>query len=155
ACGLTERTGYPRAVQRRRGPVGLDGAGPERDVVLPVDGPVRRVAYSPNGRWLACEVAPDGGERERIWLVTTDPDDHDVYPVDTVGDATVQIVGWDGDLLAVTAFDSEGLAEGRLVDPETGEHTVVDRRMGGALVHAWDGAALFRVGARGNRELLR
>ncbi|MBB0991528.1 S9 family peptidase, partial [Dietzia sp. SLG510A3-30A2] len=62
---------------------------------------------------------------------------------------------WDGDLLAVTAFDSEGLAEGRLVDPETGEHTVVDRRMGGALVHAWDGAALFRVGARGNRELLR
>jgi dipeptidyl aminopeptidase/acylaminoacyl peptidase len=105
--------------------------------------------------WLACEVAPDGGERERIWLVTTDPDDHDVYPVDTVGDATIQIVGWDGDLLAVTAFDSEGLAEGRLVDPETGEHTVVDRRMGGALVHAWDGAALFRVGARGNRELLR
>nr|WP_187700223.1 prolyl oligopeptidase family serine peptidase [Dietzia sp. DQ11-71] len=155
ACVVTERTGYPRAVQRPLGPGGLDGAGPERDVVLPVDGPVRRVAYSPNGRWLACEVAPDGGERERIWLVTTDPDDHDVYPVDTVGDATVQIVGWDGDLLAVTAFDSEGLAEGRLVDPETGEHTVVDRRMGGALVHAWDGAALFRVGARGNRELLR
>lgn len=155
ACVVTERTGYPRAVQRPLGPGGLDGAVPERDVVLPVDGPVRRVAYSPNGRWLACEVAPDGGERERIWLVTTDPDDHDVYPVDTVGDATVQIVGWDGDLLAVTAFDSEGLAEGRLVDPETGEHTVVDRRMGGALVHAWDGAALFRVGARGNRELLR
>ncbi|UVE93951.1 S9 family peptidase [Dietzia sp. B32] len=155
ACVVTERSGYPRAVQRPLGPGGLDGAGPERDVVLPVDGPVRRVAYSPNGRWLACEVAPDGGERERIWLVTTDPEDHAVYPVDTSSDATVQIVGWDGDLLAVTAFDSEGLAEGRLVDPETGESTVVDRRMGGALVHAWDGAALFRVGARGNRELLR
>ncbi|MDV8000008.1 prolyl oligopeptidase family serine peptidase [Rhodococcus sp. IEGM 1408] len=155
ACVVTERTGYPRAVQRPLGPGGLDGAGPERDVVLPVNGPVRRVAYSPNGRWLACEVAPDGGERERIWLVTTDPDDHEVYPIDTLGDATVQIVGWDGDLLAVTAFDSEGLAEGRLVDPETGDITVVDRRMGGALVHARGGAALFRVGARGHRELLR
>lgn len=155
ACVVTESTGYPRAVQRSLGPGGLDGAGRERDVVLPVNGPVWRVAYSPNGRWLACEVAPDGGERERIWLVTTDPDDHGVYPVNTSGDATVQIVGWDGDLLAVTAFDSEGLAEGRLVDPDTGEITVVDRRMGGALVHVRDGAALFRVGARGHRELLR
>lgn len=155
ACVVTERTGYPRAVQRTLGPEGFDGLGQERDVVLPVNGPVRRVAYSPDGRWLACEVAPDGGERERIWLVTTDPDDHEVYPVNTSGDATVQIVGWDGGLLAVTAFDSEGLAEGRLVDPATGETTVVDRRMGGALVHVRDGAALFRVGARGNRELLR
>ncbi|MBB1030037.1 S9 family peptidase [Dietzia sp. SLG310A2-38A2] len=155
ACVVTERTGYPRAVQRPLGLGGLDGAGPERDVVLPVNGPVRRVAYSPNGKWLACEVAPDGGERERIWLVTTDPADRDVYPIDTRHDATEQIVCWDGDLLALTAFDSEGLAEGRLVDPETGESTVVDRRMGGALVHARDGAALFRVGARGHRELLR
>ncbi|MBS7548639.1 S9 family peptidase [Dietzia massiliensis] len=152
---VTERTGYPRAVQRPLGPGGLDGAGPERDVVLPIDGPVRKVAYSPNGKWLACEVAPDGGERERIFLVTTDPEDHSAYAVDTWGDATVQIVCWDGELLAVTAFDSEGVAEGRLVDPESGESTVVDRRMGGALVHARDGAALFRVGARGIRELLR
>ena len=64
ACVVTERTGYPRAVQRPLGLGGLDGAGPERDVVLPVNGPVRRVAYSPNGKWLACEVAPDGGERD-------------------------------------------------------------------------------------------
>ncbi|AVZ40862.1 MULTISPECIES: S9 family peptidase [unclassified Dietzia] len=155
ACVVTERTGYPRAVQRPLGLGGLDGAGPERDVVLPVNGPVRRVAYSPSGKWLACEVAPDGGERERIWLVTTDPADRDVYPIDTHDDATEQIVCWDGDLLALTAFDSEGLAEGRLVDPETGESTIVDSRMGGALVHARDGAALFRVGARGHRELLR
>ena len=155
ACVVTERTGFPRAVQRPLGPGGLDGAGPERDVELPVDGPVLRVAYSPSGRWLACEVAPDGGERARIWLITTDPQDRSAYPVETWGDATVQMVCWDGDLLAVTAFDSEGQAEGRLVDPETGESTVVDRRMGGALVHARDGAALFRVGARGHRELLR
>ncbi|KAA0918373.1 prolyl oligopeptidase family serine peptidase [Dietzia sp. ANT_WB102] len=155
ACVVTERTGFPRAVQRPLGPDGLDGAGPERDVVLPEDGPVRRVAYSPNGKWLACEVAPDGGERERIFLVTTDPDDHSAHAIDTWGDATVKIVCWDGELLAVTAFDAEGAADGRLVDPETGETTVVDRRMGGALVHARDGAALFRVGARGIRELLR
>ena len=155
ACVVTERTGFPRAVQRPLGPGGFEGAGPERDVVLPVDGPVRRVAYSPNGRWLACEVAPDGGVRERIWLVTTDPEDEGCYAIPNTRDATERIVCWDGDLLAVTAFDSEGLAEGRLVDPETGESTVVDSRMGGALVHARDGAALFRVGARGQRELLR
>ena len=155
ACVVTERTGYPRAVQRPLGPDGLKGAGPERDVVLPVEGPVRRVAYSPDGRWLACEVAPDGGERERIWLVTTDPDDQSAYALNAPGDATEQIVCWDGGQLAVTAFDAEGQAEGRLVDPETGEITVIDRRMGGALKHSRDGAALFRVGARGQRELLR
>ena len=155
ACVVTERTGYPRAVQRPLGPDGLSGGGRERDVVLPVEGPVRRVVYSPDGRWLACEVAPDGGERERIWLVTTDPDDPGAYPLNAPGDATEQIVCWDGARLAVTAFDSEGQAEGRLVDPETGEITVIDRRMGGALKHSRDGAALFRVGARGHRELLR
>lgn len=155
ACVVTERTGYPRAVQRPLGPDGLKSASSERDVVLPVDGPVRRVDYSPDGRWLACEVAPDGGERESIWLVTTDPDDQGAFPLPASGDATEQIVCWDGGLLAVTAFDSEGLAEGRLVDPETGDVTVIDRRMGGALVHVRDGAALFRVGARGQRELLR
>ena len=63
ACVVTEPTGYPRAVQRPLGPGGLDGAGPERDVWLPVEGPVHKVAYSPDGKWLACEVAPDGGER--------------------------------------------------------------------------------------------
>lgn len=155
ACVVTERTGYPRAVQCPLGPDGLVVPGAERDVVLPVEGPVRRVAYSPDGRWLACEVAPDGGEREYIWLVTTDPEDDSAYPLNAPGDATERIVGWDGGRLAVTAFDSEGVAEGRLVDPETGEISVIDRRMGGALVHSRDGAALFRVGARGNRELLR
>ena len=112
ACVVTERTGYPRAVQRPLGPDGFKGAGPERNVVLPVEGPVRRVAYSPDGRWLACEVAPDGGERERIWLVTTDPDDHRAYALNAPGDVTEQIVCWDGGRLAVTAFDAEGQAEG-------------------------------------------
>ena len=153
-CVVVERTGYPRAVQRPLGPGGV-GAGPERDVVLPVDGPVRHIAYSPDGRWLAVEVAPAGGEREQIWLVTTDPEDSGAYPIDLPTDATVDIVCWDGPRLAVSAFDAEGVAEGRLVDPETGEYTVVDRRMGGQLVHARGGAALFRVGARGQRELLR
>ena len=155
ACIVVERSGYPRAVQQPLGPGGIGGVGPERDVVLPVEGPVRRVLYSDDGRWLACEVAPDGGEREQIWLVTTNPDDPEAYPLDMPGDATVDLVCWDGDRLAVSAFDSEGMAEGRLISPETGEYSVVDQRMGGQLVHARDGAALFRVGARGQRELLR
>ncbi len=152
---VTERTGYPRAVQRPLGPDGVADAGPERDVILPVEGPVRRVAYSPDGRWLACEVAPDAGERERIWLVNNDPGDRSAHPLPVADDVTEHIVDWDGDRLAVTTFDSDGLAEGRLVDPWTGEVEIVDRRMAGALVHALDGVALFRVGARGHRELLR
>src|SRR5699024_7670249 len=152
---LTDRTGHPRAVQRPLGPDGVADAGPERDVILPVEGPVRRVAYSPDGRWLACEVAPDAGERERIWLVNNDPGDRSAHPLPVADDVTEHIVDWDGDRLAVTTFDSDGLAEGRLVDPWTGEVEIVDRRMAGALVHALDGVALFRVGARGHRELLR
>ena len=155
ACVVVERSGYPRAVQRPLAAGGMGGAGGERDVELPVEGAVRKVAYSPDGSWLACEIAPDGGEREQIWLVTTDPEDRRAHRIELGTDATVEIVCWDGGRLAVSAFDDDGVAEGRLVDPETGRYTVVDRRMGGRLVHARNGTALFRVGARGQRELLR
>ncbi len=57
---IVDDGGYPRAVQRflrgRR-------ASSSRDVELPVQGPVSRVIHSADGRWLACEVAPDGGTR--------------------------------------------------------------------------------------------
>lgn len=154
ACVILEEQHYPRAVQVQLGEDGTTIQGSEREVVLPVDGAVRKVLYSPNGRWLACEVAPDGGEREQIWLVTTDPEDRNAYSLDMSSKATVELVCWDGNRLAVSAFDSDGVAEGRLLDPENGDYEVIDRRMGGLLVHARDGHGLFRVGNRGNRELL-
>ena len=56
---LVDDGGYPRAVQRF-----LRGwrASSSRDVELPVEGPVTRVLHSADGHWLACEVAPDGGD---------------------------------------------------------------------------------------------
>ena len=76
---LVDDGGYPRAVQRF-----LRGwrASSSRDVELPVEGPVNRVMHSADGHWLACEVAPDGGTRSQIWVVTTDPDDRDARRID-------------------------------------------------------------------------
>ena len=84
---LVDDGGYPRAVQRF-----LRGwrASSSRDVELPVEGPVNRVMHSADGHWLACEVAPEGGSRSQIWVVTTDPDDRaarriDMWPADSAG----------------------------------------------------------------------
>ena len=76
---LVDDGGYPRAVQRF-----LRGwrASSSRDVELPVEGPVTRVIHSADGHWLACEVAPDGGNRSQIWVVTTDPDDRMARRID-------------------------------------------------------------------------
>ena len=76
---LVDDGGYPRAVQRF-----LRGwrASSSRDVELPVEGPVTRVIHSADGHWLACQVAPEGGTRSQIWVVTTDPDDRDARRID-------------------------------------------------------------------------
>jgi hypothetical protein len=76
---IVDDGGYPRAVQRfLRGWRGSSS----RDVVLPVEGPVTRVIHSADGYYLACEVAPEGGTRTQIWVVTTDPDDRRAWRID-------------------------------------------------------------------------
>ena len=76
---IVDDGGYPRAVQCfLRGWRGSSS----RDVVLPVEGPVTRVIHSADGYYLACEVAPDGGTRTQIWVVTTDPDDRRAWRID-------------------------------------------------------------------------
>lgn len=174
AAVVVDESGYPHIVQRRLSP-GEDmaasaasseaqtrartrtvtrAAEAEQRIDLPASGAVRHISYSPDGRWLACEVAPDGGERGQIWLVATDDSTSPAYSPDRMADATVQLVCWDGDLLAHTAIDSDGLAEGRLASPTSDAVRVIDRRMGGELIHVRDEVALFRVGSRGTRELL-
>ena len=155
AC-IVDDGGYPRAVQRFLSGRRTTSA---RWVQLPVDGPITRVIHSADGRWLACQVAPHGGNRTQVWVVTTDPDDRAARRLGTADDPMVELVGWDGTLVALVATDEEGVAEGRLVDPQTQDVVVLDRRSGGHLVDAWradedDGYALLRVGPRGYRELL-
>src|ERR1700754_1063768 len=76
---LVDDGGYPRAVQRF-----LRGwrASSSRDVELPAEGPVLRVVHSADGLALACEVAPEGGTRSQIWVVTGDADDRGERRID-------------------------------------------------------------------------
>lgn len=148
---LVRDRGYPKAVQVQ---LTDDGLGPERIVELPVDGPVTRVLHSPDARWIACEVSPRGTERLETWLVSTDPDIPGATRLQLSGDAKTVLVEWDRDKLAMDAITADGITEARLVDPDTGDYTVLDRRTDSLLVSAEAGHALMRVGPRGSRELL-
>jgi len=120
---LVDDGGYPRAVQRflrgRR-------ASSSRDVELPVEGPVSRVIHSADGQWLACQVAPDGGTRTQIWLVTTDPDDRMAWRVDGDVDGTAALIGWDGTRVAAILTGEDGVGQSCLIDPADGQRTVLD-----------------------------
>ncbi len=148
---LVDDGGYPRAVQRflrgRR-------ASSSRDVELPVEGPVTRVIHSADGHWLACEVAPEGGTRSQIWVVTTDPDDRMARRIDGEEAGTAELIGWDGARVAAILTGEDGVGQSCLIDPADGHCTVLDRRSGGRLVDAWGGASLIRVGPRGYHEMI-
>jgi dienelactone hydrolase len=148
---LIDDGGYPRAVQRF-----LRGwrASSSRDVELPVDGPVSRVIHSADGQWLACEVAPDGGTRRQIWVVTTDPDDRMARRIDREEAGTAELIAWDGVRVAAILTGEDGIGRSCLIDPADGNYTVLDSRSGGRLVDSWAGASLIRVGPRGYRELI-
>jgi len=152
---LVDEGGYPRAVQRF-----LRGwrASSSRDVELPVEGPVNRVIHSADGHWLACEVAPEGGTRSQIWVVTTDPDDRAARRIDMwlpgLPEGTAELIGWDGTQVAAILTGEDGVGSSCLIDPADGTTTILDRRSGGRLVDAWAGAVLVRVGPRGYRDLI-
>ncbi|MBV8930164.1 MAG: S9 family peptidase [Mycobacteriaceae bacterium] len=148
---IVDDSGYPRAVQRF-----LRGwrASSSRDVVLPVDGPVTRVIHSADGHYLACEVAPDGGTRTQIWVVTTDPDDRRAWRVDGEKHGTAELVGWDGTQVAAICTGEDGIGSSCLIDPASLDAIVLDRRSGGRLVDSWAGASLVQVGPRGYHELI-
>jgi dienelactone hydrolase len=148
---LIDDGGYPRAVQRF-----LRGwrASSSRDVELPVEGPVSRVIHSPNGHWLACEVAPEGSTRTQIWVVTTDPEDRMARRIDGEEAGTAELIGWDRTRVAAILTGEDGVGQSSLIDPTDGRCAVLDRRSGGKLVDAWAGASLIRVGPRGYREMI-
>jgi dipeptidyl aminopeptidase/acylaminoacyl peptidase len=112
--------------------------------------------HSADGHWLACQVAPDGGTRSQIWVVTTDPDDRDARRIDSWpdGEGTAELIAWDGTRVAAILTGDDGVGSSCLIDPADGATTVLDRRSGGRLVDAWAGVALVRVGPRGYRDLI-
>lgn len=147
---IVDDGGYPRAVQRR-----LDGLTltTSRQVRLPVEGPVDRVLYSPDGRWLAVQTLPHAGARSQVWAVTNDPGDPTARRLDEAGTVSADLVGWDGPRVALTFEQTDGVGVAALADPATGELTVIDRRLDGRLLDSWAGTAVVRVGHRGDRSL--
>lgn len=141
--------GYPRAVQRY-----LTGTrvSASRFVNLPVIGPVTKVSYSPDSRWLACQVLPEGdGEQSQVWVVTNDPADPRSWRVNETDDDKAELVGWDGERIAINVEHDDCTAESRLIDPATHEVEIVDRRSGGRFVDSWAGTHLVRQGPRCDR----
>ncbi len=156
---IVDDGGYPRAVQRflhdRR--TGGHLSLPEdssRGVVLPIDGPVSRVIHSPDGHWLACEVASEGGTVKQIWLVTTDPEDLSAWRIDRQDNSTAELIGWSGRWVAAVLTADNGIGASCLIDPSNGDTVVLDERCGARLIDAWAGAALVRVGPRCQYELV-
>ncbi|WP_245649980.1 S9 family peptidase [Millisia brevis] len=148
--------GYPAAAQRE---LSEEGVGDLRWVRIPSTGPVRKVVHSADGRWLAVEVAPSGGEHHQVWVVTTDPDDNTAHRLgaertDGRSFATVSLVDWDGDAVLLTATEVDGTAHSLRVHPASGTTETLDARVGGALIDSWKGATLLRVGPRGYRDML-
>ncbi|MDY3126905.1 MAG: S9 family peptidase, partial [Corynebacterium sp.] len=154
AVVMVEADRFPVALQIPLGPSGEPIMGQEREVTLPIEGAVRRVVYSSCGKWLACEASTEGGDRDQIWFVTTDPEDEGAYPVDMESHETIELVSWDDDNVAYNAFHRDGNVSGKLIHPTAKDSRTIDSRIGGALIHSRDEYSLFRVGSRGNRELL-
>jgi dienelactone hydrolase len=109
--------------------------------------PVMSVAWSADGAWLACLVAPGGAPRTEVWLVR--PDGTGLHQVAGFG-THAALPRWVGGRLAVT----EGSA-GLLVDPATGARTtLVTGELLALLDVTRDGRrALLRRGPRGARSL--
>jgi dipeptidyl aminopeptidase/acylaminoacyl peptidase len=116
---------------------------------------VQALSWSPDGAWIACQLAHCGGERTRVRLVAPDGSEvRDIAP----GAAAVTLGAWSpgGHQLGVTVFP-EGAGDGQacLIDLRDGTSTVVAAGPA-ARVCAVSGdgrRAVVRLGRRGRRGL--
>jgi dipeptidyl aminopeptidase/acylaminoacyl peptidase len=158
---ISDRDGRPRAWVAPLPPGGEPPVEPERP--LPTDGDdavpadVQALSWSPDGGWLACQLAPGGGERTRVRLISPDGTaTHDLAP----GAAAVTLGSWSpgGRLLGITVFphgDAGGDGQACLVDLRDGTSTVLAHGPA-ARVCAISGdgrRVVVRLGRRGMRGL--
>ncbi|MEU7800036.1 S9 family peptidase [Micromonospora arborensis] len=143
---LSDRTGTPGVWVRD-----VDAA---EAVALPTgDEPVLALSWSPDGRWLACVIAPGGAPRTELWVLR--PDGSGRRQVAGFGRRSAALAGWlrGGAVLAVTETDEQGRAV--LIDAGTGHRRVLAE---GDLLTLLDvtpdaSAALLRRGPRNARWL--
>jgi len=123
-----------------------------------MDDPVRGVAWSPDGRWLALTVAPGGGVRSQVYVVR--PDGTGLRRLTAGGRETNVRNGWsrDGRLLLATTERAGAGMDVLLVDPDTGgRRHVADLDGVGRLTDVSpDGrhAVIERVRQRGDSDVV-
>jgi len=133
-------------------------AGGWPDLVTGFDDPVHRVAWSPDGEWLACLVAPGGGMNTQVYLLR--PDGTDVRRLTAGGQDNNWLGPWphDGAALAISSNvrDPDGM-DAYLVDISTGELRFVATNTGIGRINdvSRDGrrALLYRMASRSDDNL--
>ena len=149
---ISDRDGRPRVWVA---PLPAAGPLPVPDAPVAADADVTAVSWSPDGAWLACQVAPSGGERTRVLLV--DPDTGATRQLGS-GAAAVTLGAWapNGHHLGLTLYtEDHGDGQAFLYDLRDGTSTAVATGPA-AHVCAIDGEArhaVVRHGRRGTRSL--
>lgn len=131
---ISDRSGSPQLWIQD---VVLDGAQPPARHVPLSEDPVISVRWAADSRWLACEVATDGGVRTAVWVVR--PDGSDARRVAGGTDEHAELGPWtrSGHRFVVTVPGTVPGAPTRayLADPSTGR---LDPLAEGDLVHVLD-----------------
>jgi dipeptidyl aminopeptidase/acylaminoacyl peptidase len=152
---ISDRDGRPQVFVAA---LPLDGdpiIEPEFPLMSADAGDVQAISWSPDGAWIACQLAPFGGERTSVRLVSPDGTEiRDIAP----GAAAITLGVWSpgGRQLGVTVFP-EGAGDGQacLIDLRDGTSTVLAAGPA-ARVCAVSGdgrRAVVRLGRRGARRL--
>lgn len=145
---ISDRDGRPRVWLAQLG-------APEPDVALTNLADVTAIAWSPDGNWIACQVAPGGGERTHVWLVAPGGDEtRDLAPAAAA--ATLGAWSPTGRQVGITVFgDPSGDGLACLVDVRDGTSTLLGSGPA-AKVCAVSGdgrRTVVRLGRRGARHL--
>ncbi|WP_236832418.1 S9 family peptidase [Blastococcus sp. KM273128] len=131
---ISDRSGTPQLWLQD---VVLDGAQPPARHVPLSDDPVVSVRWAADSRWLACEVATDGGVRTAVWVVR--PDGSDARRVAGGPDEHAELGPWtrSGHRFVTTLPATVAGAPTRayLADPSTGR---LDPLAEGDLIHVLD-----------------
>lgn len=138
----------------------VSSAGGWPDQVTAFDDPVNAVSWSPDGRWLALQVAPGGGLNERIELVR--PDGTELRQLTPPGKVTNWLGRWsrDGKFLTIASNQrSADAMDDYVIDAGSGAMRLVTRNKGIGTYSdiSRDGryAILNRLISRGDNDVYR
>jgi dipeptidyl aminopeptidase/acylaminoacyl peptidase len=152
---ISDRSGTPQLWIQD---VVLDGAAPPARHVPLSEDPVVSVRWAADSRWLACEVATDGGVRTAVWVVR--PDGSDARRIAGSADEHAELGPWtrSGHRFVVTFPGTTAGAPTRafLADPATGR---LDPLAEGELIHVLDVSLeerfiVIRDGERGQQYVV-